>query len=175
MGVIRGPARKLAGATRLALWIGTGTGLVLVGISGGDPRGLQAVDNIGTLLFLGCGGVLLVRWVKRLAAGRPVRDDILAQRVTRAESRITGHDQKFAALTEVMAEAASEAGVAVPDNDETAPIPHLRIVRDRPRRAAQLCADVFPVPPAFLFPLDAGAAFADGLDEGSGCRTLCRG
>jgi hypothetical protein len=149
---------------------------VLVAVAGGDLRHLQAVDNVGTLLFLACGVVLLVRWCRRLAAGRPVRDDILTQRVARTEARDDGHDQKFAALTEIMAEAASEAGVTVPGNDETAPIPQLRIVRDRPQRAAQLCADVFPVPPAsFLFPLDAGAAFADGLNEGSGCRTLCRG
>ena len=42
-----------------------------------------------------------------------MRDDILTQRVARTEARADGHDQKFAALTEIMAEAASEAGVTV--------------------------------------------------------------
>jgi hypothetical protein len=144
MSVIRHMRGHPARAARLALWAGTVSGLVLIAVAGGDLRQLRTMDNLGALLFVGCPAVLIAWWARRHMPVRIARDDILTQRVTRAETRIDACEQKTGAILTNIGDTAAIAGVPMQDNDET--IPQLRIVGGESRLCGAAAGSPFLVP-----------------------------
>jgi hypothetical protein len=150
--VIRGARGRPGRYARLALWCGTGAGLVLAAVAGGDQGHLQVMGNLGALLALGCPAVLITWWARRHMPVRMVRDDILARQVERntaasAEARAAaaeavalarGCEKRVSAFGEIVARAAGAAEIPSPDTDET--VPGLRAVGRRRRDVANLPA-----------------------------------
>jgi hypothetical protein len=111
------------------------------------------------------------RQLRRIVARRPVRDDLLAQRVARAETRLDACERKTAAIVATVGETAAIAGVSrVTDNDET--IPQLRIVGGESRLcgaaaavaagSASLVPLLLDAEPDFLTPAGQGPLFPGG-------------
>lgn len=69
---------------------------------------------------------VIARWRRVLGARRPVRDDLLAQRVQRVETRLDACERTNKAIVANVGETAAIAGVPMTDNDRT--IPRLEIV-----------------------------------------------
>jgi uncharacterized membrane protein (UPF0136 family) len=135
MSVKGGWRQATALAVKRGLIAGTVAGLVLTAAGWGVLWRVRFLDNLGIILLVVCPGILLAWALRRVKNRRPVRDELLAQRVARCEATADAAKAEAAearaammeckrrvdAFGEIVARCALRAEVMNPDTEATQP------------------------------------------------------